>query len=147
MRASLTHLLRTRSPLGFLHPVPRLLVTSGAELGLPARNAMSVHLCKEACVSWTNTCSRFPQLEMRGSLLRVSLMRTSGKATKMVLFTMFFTVVGAWADQQGAFVTGFPAGRPFGVQSRAGEQFLEGQTCPCKHAVSPVEVAHPRRMF
>lgn len=43
-RVSLTHLLSTRSPLGFLHHVPGLLGTAHAELGLPARNAMSVHL-------------------------------------------------------------------------------------------------------
>ena len=44
IKASLTHLLWARSPLGFLSHGPGLLVITSTGLGLPARHAMSVHL-------------------------------------------------------------------------------------------------------
>lgn len=60
LRKHLTHLLWTRYATGFLCHSPRLLAVPNTEPGLPARDARTVGLWKDACVSWTDTCNRVP---------------------------------------------------------------------------------------
>lgn len=87
LRKHLTHLLWTRCATGFLCRSPRLLAVPDTEPGLPARDAGTIGLRKEACVSGTDTCNRVPHCwKRRAQHFTGTLRKRVGVAARRQVF-------------------------------------------------------------